>query len=133
MLPSSTDGGAPTNGGPRVEDASEPLPKWVALSKPNEFDKPTKQEWTLVAIKVLLAPLVIAFGGVWIFFQKEFLQDPTGKRVLFALAIPVLLVPAYCFVVFTDVLKPLFGRVRLRARLLRQADHAVRELLEDRK
>ena len=107
--------------------------KWVALSKPNEFDKPTKQEWVLVSVAVLLAPMVIAFASIWIFFQHEFLGLPLGKRVLFALAIPFLLVPAYCCVVFNDVVKPLHTRFRLRARVLRQADQAVRELVENEK
>ncbi len=116
------------------EEAQAPLKyfhRWIKLSKPNEFDKPTKQEWTLVGIGVLLAPLVVAFGSVWFFFQPEFLEMRRGKRVLFALAMPFLLLPAYCYVIGADVVLPLFRRIRLRARMMREAGRAVRELVKD--
>ncbi len=103
--------------------------RWVKLSKPNEFDKPTTQEYTLVTLAVLLAPLILAFASIYIFFQPEFLTLRPGKRVLFALVMPVLLPAAYCYVVFGELHWPLVKRVWLRARMLRKAGRAVRQLL----
>ena len=103
--------------------------RWVKLSKPNEFDKPTTQEYTLVTVTVLFAPIILPFACIYIFFQPEFLTLRPGKRVLFVLAIPFLLLPAYCYVVFRDFLWPLVKRVWLRTRMLRRAERAVREMI----
>ena len=114
---------------PEVQTPLNRFQRWVELSKPNEFDKPTKQELVLVGVSVLLAPILLAFAYVWVHFQPEFLCLRPGKRVLFALAIPFLLLPAYCYVVSGDFLWPLVKRVWLRARMMRRAERAVRELM----
>jgi len=103
--------------------------RWVQLSKPNAFDRPTIQECTLITGGVLFAPLILAFSSVYIFTQPEFLTLRPGKRVLFVLVLPFLFPAAYCYVIFGDLLWPMVKRVWLRARLMRKADRAVRELM----
>ena len=114
---------------PEVQTPLNRFQRWFELSKPNEFDKPTIQELVLVGVSVLLAPILLAFAYVWVHFQPEFLSLRPGKRVLFALVIPFLLLPAYCYVVVGDFLWPLVKRVWLRARMMRRAERAVQQLL----
>ena len=102
---------------------------WVGLSRPNELDKPTVQEYTLLVGAVLLTPIIIAFASIWTFFQPEFLKYSPGKRLLFASVIPFLLPAAYCYVVCADFLWPLVKRAWLRERTLRNGERAVRELM----
>lgn len=105
--------------------------RWVKLSQPNAYDKPTKQEYTLVTVAVLFAPVILAFASVYIFFQPEFLTLRPGKRVLFVIVLPFLFPAAYCYVIFGDLLWPLVKRVWLRAQLMRKAERAVRELMNE--
>ena len=103
--------------------------RWVKLSQPNAYDKPTEQEYTLITVGVLFAPLILAFSSVYIFTQPEFLSLRPGDRVLYVLVLPILLPAAYFYVIFGDLLWPVVKRVWLRARLMRKADRAVRELM----
>ena len=103
--------------------------RWVKLSQPNAYDKPTKQEYMLITGGVLFAPVILAFGSVYIFTQPEFLTLRPGDRVLYVLVLPILLPAAYFYVIFGDLLWPVVKRVWLRARLMREADRAVRELM----
>lgn len=101
---------------------------WLRNEKPSAFDLPTRQELVLLGVAVFLAPLVIAFASIWIFFQEEFTELHARARVLFILAIPFLLPAAYCYVVVHDMMRPLAFRIILRRQLLREATKAVRDL-----
>ena len=114
-----------------VQTPMKRFQRWVKLSTPNAFDKPTVQEYTLVTIAVLFAPVTLGFASVYIFFQPEFLTLRPGKRVLFVIVLPFLFPAAYCYVVFGDLLWPLVKRVWLRARLMQKAERAVRGLMNE--
>ena len=115
----------------KVETPLKRFQRWVKLSQPNEYDKPTKQEYTLVTVAFIFAPLILAFASVYIFTQPEFLTLRPGKRLLFVLVLPFLFPAAYCYAIFGDLLWPLVKRMCLRARMLRKAERAVWELMKE--
>ena len=117
-----------------VREVQTPLNRfqnWMKLSQPNAYDKPTEQEYTLITVGVLFAPLILAFSSVYIFTQPEFLTLRPGKRVLFVLVLPFLFPAAYCYVLTKDMLWPMVKRVWLRTWIMRKADRAVRELMNE--
>ena len=116
---------------PEVQTPLKRFQNWMKLSQPNAYDKPTEQEYTLITVGVLFAPLILAFSSVYIFTQPEFLTLRPGKRVLFVLVLPFLFPAAYCYVLTKDMLWPMVKRVWLRARIMRKADRAVRELMNE--
>ena len=103
---------------------------WLRKSKPNAFDKPTRQEWTLSAVSILFAPIIMLFASIWVLFQPEFLKLSSVKRVFFILVLPFLLPAAYCYVVTVDVITPIVKRVRYRHKLLREAKRSVKDLMK---
>jgi len=103
--------------------------QWANRSNPNELDKPTRQEVILITAAFVFAPIVIAYASVWILFDPSFREMPFRKRALETLYMPFLLPPAYFYVVVADFLLPMCRRIRARARALREADRAVKELI----
>ncbi len=102
---------------------------WVTQRPPGEFDKPTKQELILLFAWILLIPLLMAFAIVWLFIRPDIKDLSRWKRILYVLSMPVLLPAGCCYVVFVDFFLPVFNRLRTRARALREADRAVKELI----